>query len=88
MSGEPDRPPAPELGLHNGDAVSTGGPSQRHGHGLSEAELAMQAEAQALWEEKARKDAAAWRARLGLPPLAEGESEGDERETDEREAGR
>jgi hypothetical protein len=73
--GEPERPPPPELGLHNGTGVSTGGPQQCHGHGLSEAELALRAEAQALWEEKARTDAAAWRARLGLPPLGEGEGD-------------
>lgn len=73
--GEPERPPPPELGLHNGTGVSTGGPLQCHGHGLSEAELAHRAEAQALWEEKARTDAAAWRARLGLPPLGEGEGD-------------
>ena len=73
--GEPERPPPPELGLHNSAGVSTGGPRQCHGHGLSEAELAHRAEAQALWEAKARRDAAAWRARLGLPPLGEGEGD-------------
>lgn len=70
--GEPERPPPPELGLHPGKDAATGPPSECVLPGPSEAELAVRAEAQALWEEKARADAAAWRARLGLPPLGEG----------------
>ena len=75
--GEPERPPPPELGLTNGAQVSTGGRSENTWPLPSQAELAMRAEAQALWEDKARKDAAAWRARLGLLPLGEGEEEAE-----------
>ena len=58
--------------------MSTGGRSENTLPRPSDAALAMRAEAQALWEEKARKDAAAWRARLGLPPVGEGDGEGAE----------
>ena len=75
--GEPERPPPPELGLHPGEDASTGAPSESVMPGPSEAELALRAEAQALWEEKARADAAAWRAQEGLPPLTEREGEGE-----------
>lgn len=78
--GEPDRPPMPPLGEHDGD-VSTGLPHtymrERDGpdykafrrREVQEAEVA--AEAQRGWEEKARADAAAWRARV------EGDADGD-----------
>ena len=88
--GEPERPPPPELGLDPGADAATGAPPECQG-GVSPAEReakerqqALQAEAQALWEAKARKDAAAWRERLGLPPLAEGkgEDEGDRAKED------
>lgn len=81
--GEPERPPPPALGLHPGADASTGGWSENRSPRPSEAELALRAEAQALWEEKARADAAAWRARLGLPPLEDEEDRtapGDEDE--------
>jgi hypothetical protein len=81
--GEPERPPPPELGLHAHEDASIGGPSESTMPGLSEAELALRAEANLLWEEKGRKDAAAWRERLGLPPLEDGEGK-DEAEEDER----
>ena len=75
--GEPERPPPPELGLHPGEDASSGAPSESTMPGPSEAELALRAEAQVLWEAKARVDAAAWRAREGLPPLEDGEEEGE-----------
>jgi hypothetical protein len=80
--GEPERPPPPELGLHSKGEVSTGGPSENILPRPSAAELAMRAEANRLWEEKARKDAASWRARLGLPPLAEDEPPGPANDLD------
>ncbi|HTU10151.1 MAG TPA: hypothetical protein VMG08_04560 [Allosphingosinicella sp.] len=73
--GEPERPPPPELGLHPGKDLATGGPGERTRGGPSEAEQKFRAEALALWEDKARQEAAAWRERLGLPPLAESEDE-------------
>ena len=71
--GEPERPPPPELGLHPERDVSTGGSSDHAMPGLSDAERALRAEANLLWEEKGRADAAAWHGRLGLPPLGEEE---------------
>jgi hypothetical protein len=82
-NGEPERPPMPPLGEHDGE-VSTGLPQtymrERDGpdydafrrREVHEAEVA--AEAQRAWEEKARADAAAWRARVEGEP--DGESAG------------
>ncbi|HYN21096.1 MAG TPA: hypothetical protein VE078_09060 [Thermoanaerobaculia bacterium] len=71
--GEPERPPLPDLGLHD-DEVSTGRPHwyssdagcdynswhARRGEAAAEA-----AEAQRLWEEKARGEAEEWARREG-----------------------
>jgi hypothetical protein len=75
--GEPDRPPPPELGPYPNEDFSTGPPSECQGgvfraeREAQERQQALQAEAQALWEAKARADVAAWRERLGLPPLGD-----------------
>ncbi|HEX9933054.1 MAG TPA: hypothetical protein VGB08_09455 [Allosphingosinicella sp.] len=74
MNGEPARPPRPALGRHD-DEVATGEPSEsqhwspRDGEGVGpspkrEAHLRRNAEAQHVWEEKARADSEAWRRRL------------------------
>lgn len=83
QAGDPERPPPPGLGAHPGDNASSGAPLECQGgitgaeRAAQERQQALQAEAQLLWEEKARADAAAWRERLGLPTLAEGyEAEG------------
>lgn len=70
--GEPDRPPLSPLGAHDGEAA-TGEPTyhmrERDGdfdewrHRQKE-QQAFAAEAQRAWEEKARADAEAWRARV------------------------
>jgi hypothetical protein len=78
--GEPDRPPMPPLGEHDGE-VSTGvpqcymrerdGPDYKAFRQREVQEAGLAAEAQRAWEEKARADAAAWRVRL------EAEADGD-----------
>jgi hypothetical protein len=81
--GEPDRQPLPELGRHDGDAAlgelsyNTYDPAfsdnrewDRHRKALA----AQRAEAQRLWEEKAARDAEAWRKRV---EGEEGEAEPD-----------
>lgn len=70
--GEPERPPLGDLGVHD-EGVSTG-PSLAHYGGSGEdgaawqrrreAEAEIAAQAQALWEEKARTEAQAWSDRL------------------------
>ena len=85
-AGEAERPPPPNLGLDPGEDFATGPPSEcRGGAFLAEREAkerqqALQAEAQALWEAKARADAAAWRERLGLPPGEADEGDADRAE--------
>ena len=87
--GEPDRQPLPELGRHDGDAAlgelsynhydpafTDNRKWDRHRKALA----AQRAEAQRLWEEKAAKDAEAWRKRVeGEEGEAEngGEADGD-----------
>jgi hypothetical protein len=71
--GEPERPPEPELGRHD-DEAATGPPleCQRTDPHLGDSEWrrrqqekeALAAEAQAAWEEKARREAEAWRRRV------------------------
>jgi hypothetical protein len=72
--GEPERPPLPPLGRHD-DESAAGQPlecqrwPERDGEGFGpsakrEAHLQKNADAQRLWEEKARADAEAWRARV------------------------
>jgi hypothetical protein len=84
--GEPERPPPPPLGRHD-DEISTGEPMEcqydpaRDGDHAGWRQRAAEreeiaAEAQHLWEEKARKEAAAWRARLESDGTAAGEPEG------------
>jgi hypothetical protein len=80
MMGEPERPPSPELGIIIDDEFATGPPleGQRGDPHLSDAEWrrrreereALAAEAQRLWEEKARAEAEAWAKRS-----AEGEAD-------------
>jgi len=70
--GEPERPPPPALGEHD-EEVSSGrpwwysrerdGPEEEWRRRRTEDEQ-LAAEAQAAWEEKARKEAAEWRARV------------------------
>lgn len=82
--GEPERPPSPALGEHD-DEVSIGrpwwysrerdGPENEWRRRRDEDEQ-LAAEAQRAWEERARKDAAEWRARVegngdGAAPGAE-----------------
>jgi hypothetical protein len=71
----PERPALPPLGDHNGD-VSIGepahneyrsardGPDWKAHARRQEEQCAQRAEAERLWDEKAKADAAAWRARL------------------------
>jgi hypothetical protein len=88
--GEPDRPPLPELGEHDGRAAT--GPDHTYNEArdgslaewklrkqAEQAEAAEAAEAQRLWEEKARAEAAAWRERHGDPlkPWYEAGEEGE-----------
>lgn len=72
-SGEPDRPELPRFGeVHDGVAAAPSAQYSRGRDGLpcadwcrgQDLEAAEAAEAQRLWEEKARADAAQWRARL------------------------
>jgi hypothetical protein len=83
---EPERPPPPPLGEHD-EEVSIGepwwysherdGPEKEWRRRRDEDEQ-LAAEAQRLWEEKARKDAAEWRARvegLGNSPGFPGEGD-------------
>jgi hypothetical protein len=87
---EPDRPPPPSLGRHD-DEVSTGEPMEcQHDHArdgdhqgwrerAAERE-AIAAEAQRAWEEKAKADAAEWRARVegnSSPAAGEGNHPAD-----------
>jgi hypothetical protein len=71
--GEPERPPLPPLGEHDRE-ISTGPRTWWSSNGDEDLsawqrrrgeEAAEAAEAQRLWEEKARAEAAAWRARVG-----------------------
>jgi hypothetical protein len=82
--GEPERPPPPALGEHD-EEVSTGRPwwysRERDGpepewRRRQDEDEQLAAEAQRAWEDKARKDAAEWRARVerngeGAAPGAE-----------------
>jgi hypothetical protein len=73
--GGPERPPMPELGESEGE-VSPGprlecqydrerdGPDYQAGRRRQEERQALAAEAQAAWEEKARREAEAWRRRV------------------------
>lgn len=84
--GEPERPPEPELGRHD-DEIATGpamecqrtDPHLSHSewHHRQEEKNALAAEAQRLWEEKARAEAEAWRKRLDEEGGAAGEGEGE-----------
>ncbi len=69
--GGPERPPMPPLGRAESD-FSTGEPLECQNAALTAAEqaeqerwLALRAEAQRAWEDKARSDAAEWRRRPG-----------------------
>lgn len=85
MYGEPERPPEPELGHHDGE-VAVGPPleCQRTDPHLSDGEWrrrqaekqALAAEARIAWEEKARAESEAWAKRLAEEegPEAEGET--------------
>jgi hypothetical protein len=73
--GEPERPTPAALGLPERDDLSTGEPnsySEARDGDMAEwqrrrdATAAVRAEAQKLWEEKARADAAAWAEREGV----------------------
>jgi hypothetical protein len=83
--GGPERPPLSPLGLHDGE-ISTGLPMEcqydrerdgdyRQWPRRREERETLAAEAQRAWEEKARADAAAWRARVDgeapAPPAAD-----------------
>jgi hypothetical protein len=78
LQDEPERPPLPELGEHD-DKFATGpcraymsardGPDMKAWERRRAAQDELAAEAQAAWEEKARRDAAEWRRREeGKPP--------------------
>lgn len=80
-AGEPERPPMPALGMLD-DGIALGEPMECHYQAARdgpykvwqqrrEEQTALAAEAQRLWEEKARAEAAAWRERrdaLGSAP--------------------
>jgi hypothetical protein len=82
MRGEPERPPSPELGFIVDGQFATGQPleGQRSDPDMSDNEWrrrreereALAAEAQLLWEEKARAEAEAWRKREAGEPGADG----------------
>lgn len=82
--GEPDRFPLPDLGRHD-EAAAYGERGYSHYSGAEDGDYktwlrrrdalaAERAEAQRLWEEKAAKEAEAWRQRVGA---AEGEGSGE-----------
>jgi hypothetical protein len=87
---EPERPPLPALGEHDGE-VSTGIPNwytaERDGDYFDwqtrqREQEQLAAEAQRAWEEKARADAAAWRRRVAndtgeAAPVAANDDAGD-----------
>ncbi|MGQ0588597.1 MAG: hypothetical protein ACT4N8_03560 [Sphingosinicella sp.] len=80
--GGPERPPPPALGPHADADASPGEPLECQWTGYGEADRearqrkeAIQAEAQRLWEEKAKTDAAAWATRLGSSPGFPGEGD-------------
>jgi hypothetical protein len=83
--GEPERPPLPALGDHD-DRTAVGEPSERTYRADRDGDyrewearqaerIAIAAEAQRAWEEKARAEAEAWRARLEGEDGAAGEGE-------------
>jgi hypothetical protein len=93
--GEPDRQPLPELGRHDGGDALGERSYNHYDPALGDYRqwchrrdiiAAQRAEAQRLWEEKAARDAEAWRKRVeGEEGEAEGEGEGrpDEEGKDE-----
>lgn len=85
LRGEPDRPELGELGHHD-DRIATGpchaympardGPSMKAWEQRREAQNALAAAAQAAWEEKARREAEAWRKRVEGEDGEDGEDGG------------
>jgi hypothetical protein len=73
-----ERPPLPALGLRPAADATAGATPEWEGimtpekRAADERQQALQAEAQMLWEAKARAEVVAWRTRQGLPPLEDG----------------
>ena len=94
MMGEPERPSPPELGIHD-DELATGPPleRQRSDPTLTDSEWlrqceereAVAAEAQRLWEEKARAEAAAWAEREAEKDRGADSIDKEEEEEEEEE---